>query len=310
MEVQLAKLILDPSVSLMKSAPLILVIDGLDECDDEQAQRKILSLIGNTAQQHPTTFRFIIASRPEFHIRKCLKEDCFSSTLDSTNVEQSFKDTRTYLRQEFDRIHREHSETMGNISKPWPSRAILESLVDKSSGYFIYASTVIKFVDDEWSRPTERLAIVQNLTADSDSEHPFATLDQLYTQILLGVPARFHTKLCDIFTVTEHLDLCIELTEQLLDLEPGDAMLILRRLHSLLQIDPDSHKILLYHKSFLDFLHDPNRSSIFHIGPSQCIRLACLTFREFSGTSKPYRDIVEDVAWSVASSFNIPGFIF
>ncbi|KAJ6540702.1 hypothetical protein B0H19DRAFT_959754, partial [Mycena capillaripes] len=145
MEVQLAKLIVDPSVSLKKNAPLILLIDGLDECDSEQAQRKILSLVGNTARQHPSTFRFLIASRPEAHIRKCWNEDCFYGTLYSINIEQSFEDIRTYLRDEFDRIHQGHPETMENIPKPWPSTAILESLVDKSSGYFIYASTIIKF---------------------------------------------------------------------------------------------------------------------------------------------------------------------
>ncbi|KAJ7859093.1 hypothetical protein B0H14DRAFT_2577460 [Mycena olivaceomarginata] len=43
------------------------------------------------------------------------------------------------------------------VRYPWPSQEIVEDLVWKSSGYFIYASTVVKFVDDKNFRPTERL---------------------------------------------------------------------------------------------------------------------------------------------------------
>ncbi|KAJ7899486.1 hypothetical protein B0H14DRAFT_2331737 [Mycena olivaceomarginata] len=232
MDVQLMKLIVEPSSTFEKSAPLTLLIDGLDECDSEQAQRKILSLIGHIARKHPSTFRFLIASRPEAHICKALKEDHFSDTLDCTNVEQSFEDVRTYLRDEFNRIYRDHPETMGNIPKPWPPTAISNFLVDKSSGYFIYASTIIKFIDDEDSRPTERLALVQNLVPDSDSDRPFAALDQLYTQILSRVPVRYHDKLCAILCARDNFELSIEQIEQLLELAQGDVMLILHRLQS------------------------------------------------------------------------------
>jgi hypothetical protein len=86
---------------------------------------------------------------------------------------------------------------MASIPTPWPSPGILERLVEKSSGYFIYASTVIKFVDDKYFRPTERLAAVQNL-APTDSDAPLEALDKLYIQILSAVPTRFHSTLCDI----------------------------------------------------------------------------------------------------------------
>ncbi|KAJ7193596.1 hypothetical protein GGX14DRAFT_317827, partial [Mycena pura] len=182
MEIQIHKLIAEPHQSLESHAPLILLIDGLDECDSEQAQRKILYLIGDIIYQHPSSFRFLIASRPEAHIREVLDEVSFDGLFDSVNAEKSFEDIRTYLRHEFSRIHREHRKTMENIPTPWPSSAIIDSLTCSSSGYFVYASTVIKFIDDKRFRPTEQLAAIRNLAPDSDS--PFAALDQLYTQIL------------------------------------------------------------------------------------------------------------------------------
>ncbi|KAJ7908851.1 hypothetical protein B0H13DRAFT_1529301, partial [Mycena leptocephala] len=127
--------------------PLILLIDGLDECEDEWVQERILALIGNTVRQHRATFRILLASRPEPHIREKLAESFFRGVYDSINVEQSFEDIRCYFRDEFSRIHRQHSATMGGIPTPWPSPDVVEILVEKSSGYFIYASMVIKFID-------------------------------------------------------------------------------------------------------------------------------------------------------------------
>ncbi|KAJ7818365.1 hypothetical protein B0H13DRAFT_1661951, partial [Mycena leptocephala] len=145
MDVQLGNLIIQPCQSLDNAEPVILLIDGLDECEGEWAQENILSLIGNTVRQHPSTFRFLLTSRPEPHIREKLAESVFRGLYDSVNVEQSFEDIRLYFCDEFARIHREHSATMARIPTPWPSPDVVEMLVEKSSGYFVYASTVIKF---------------------------------------------------------------------------------------------------------------------------------------------------------------------
>ncbi|KAJ7934426.1 hypothetical protein B0H13DRAFT_1591649, partial [Mycena leptocephala] len=151
---------------------------------------------------------------------------------------------------------------MSSIPTPWPSPEILAKLVEKSSGYFIYASMVIKFIDDKHFRPTEQLELIQNLVP-SNSESPFDALNQLYTQILSRVPQRNRAKLCDILCVIVNFRLCLAHIEQLLGLKPGDVQLILRCLHSVLDIPPDSslhYVIHVHHASFLDFLRDPQRS--------------------------------------------------
>ncbi|KAJ7488788.1 hypothetical protein B0H11DRAFT_1720318, partial [Mycena galericulata] len=203
--------------------------------------------------------RFLVASRPELHIREKLAESSLHELYDSVNVEQSFTDVWLYFRDEFARIHREHSETMGSISTLWPSSDILEMLVEKSSGYFIYASTVIKFIDDKNWRPTDQLEIVQNL-ADDDSCLPFEALDQLYTHILSGVPARSRAILCDILCVIANFRIRLRYIEPLLDLKSGDVRLTLRNLHSVLNIGSENEVITVHHASFLDFLHDRRRS--------------------------------------------------
>ncbi|KAJ7827664.1 hypothetical protein B0H14DRAFT_2516916 [Mycena olivaceomarginata] len=262
-DAQLRQLIIEPCKSLKDSAAPILLVDGLDECDTHDAQVEVLRLMGRVVCQHPNIFRIIIASRPEAHIRDSLEEPSFGGILHSVNVEQSFNNVRTFLRDEFARIHRDHKHTMEDVPTPWPSADILEELVLKSSGYFVYASTVVKFVDDKYFHPIDRLRAVMELS-QTPSETPFAALDQLYIQILSGVPPQFRLTLGDILQCrlsAPHL-VTLDEIEKFLELKPRVVHLILRGLHSVINVCVGVHP---YHASFWDFLQDPQRSSIFHL---------------------------------------------
>ncbi|KAF7333434.1 putative nwd2 protein [Mycena venus] len=263
MHVQLQKLIIQPCQFLGNAAPVILLIDGLDE--------------------------------PEPHIREKLAESFFDGPYDSVNVEQSFEDIHLYFREEFARIHREHSATMGGIPVPWPSSDVVDILVKKSSGYFIYASTVIKFIDDKRFRPTVQLKIVHTL-ATNNSILPFKALDDLYMQILSRVPAQYRSTLCDILCVIANFNLELRYIEPLLDLESGDVRLTLHDLHSVLNIGSEDKAIAIHHASFLDFLNDRQRSSIFYIGPDSPhhMNIACAVTKALSWEHKDPRS---NVAW-------------
>ncbi|KAJ7450469.1 hypothetical protein FB451DRAFT_722776 [Mycena latifolia] len=279
MDVQLRSLILEPC-KLLKHAPQILLIDGLDECEGQSAQQEILRLIGSTATTHPRPLRILISSRPESHIREKLEESSLKGLYRSLNIEQAFKDVRRYLRDEFSRIHRQHHETMQHIPTPWPTWDIFEVLVDKSSGYFIYAATIIKFIDDRDFRPTERLAaVIENLPTECGT--PFHALDKLYSQILCDVPSQ--SLMLDILCVIVHGSMLRRSTkniERLLGLNSGDVRLTLRRLQSLLLVPQDETDVIsLHHKSFPDFLIDPNRSGKFHL---QCKDMARLILQALS----------------------------
>ncbi|KAJ7739133.1 hypothetical protein B0H16DRAFT_65445 [Mycena metata] len=266
MQVQFHQLIVEPC-RLFDSAPEVLLLDGLDECQNETIQRQILWLIGSAARQYPTKFRFLIASRPEAHICDVFNNPSFDGLIDSTNIEQSFGDVRTYLKDEFTRIHREHWHTMKLVQTPWPSPQCLEDLVAKSSGYFVYVSTIVKFIDDQYSRPTEQLETIQNM-GPTQSNGPFEALDQLYIQILSVVPVRYRSQLPDILQcVIYSFDLAPFQIDLLLGLQPGDTRLVLRGLHSVLSVsDFEYGTISVYHASFLDFLQVQERSLGFHVG--------------------------------------------
>jgi hypothetical protein len=163
LSIQFQKLIVEPCRQSTSTHRLVVVIDGLDECKDQKIQQEILCLIGRAVTEQKLPLRFLIASRPESHIR-----EIFAGALNNTHylldIHQSFDDIRKYLLDEFARIHREHRATMATVPYPWPTPVIIDNLVDKSCGYFIYASTVIKFIDNENFHPTERLAIITGMT--------------------------------------------------------------------------------------------------------------------------------------------------
>ncbi|KAJ6573441.1 hypothetical protein DFH09DRAFT_388515 [Mycena vulgaris] len=272
MDVQLRNLILEPCKLLQDATPLVILVDGLDECEGHNIQREILRLIASTVDN---PLRILLASRPEPHIRETFDGAVFQDLVDSLNIEQSFEDVRTYLRDEFSRIHREHPATMQNIPTPWPSQETVEILVKKSSGYFIYASTVIKFVDDEYSWPSQQLDIIIQNLVPHDTESPFQVLDQLYIQILSAAPVRHRSHLCDILFIVMQLPFDAGNIDHLLGLEPGQVSLILRPLHSVLEV-PSDGEIQVHHASFRDFLNSQERSSIFYVGsPQHRKKLAC-----------------------------------
>ncbi|KAJ7856192.1 hypothetical protein B0H14DRAFT_2753104 [Mycena olivaceomarginata] len=271
MDVQLHALIVEPCKALKNLPPLVVLIDGLDECEGPDIQREILCLLRSTTHDH--RLRFLIASRPESHIRSTFERGIFKGIVSSTNVEQSFEDIRIYFLGEFARIHHDHPATMRNISTPWPSPQVMEKLVENSSGYFIYAATVIKFIDDEYSRPPKQLELVLQNLVPPDSESPFEALDKLYIQILMVVRMRNRPRLCDILSVLIHCPASINIHEEkieaMLGLDPGDAGLILRPLRSVLELSTSYATIHMHHASFRDFLRNQERSADFYVGSDQ-----------------------------------------
>ncbi|KAF8150977.1 hypothetical protein B0H34DRAFT_776545, partial [Crassisporium funariophilum] len=54
---------------LLRSRPRLIILDGLDECGQPKTQRHLLTLLSGAALKLPIPFFFLIASRPEQHIR-------------------------------------------------------------------------------------------------------------------------------------------------------------------------------------------------------------------------------------------------
>jgi NACHT domain len=307
LEIQLQKLILEPLQQFSEESkqPIVIIIDGLDECEGEDVQSNVLRLLGSVFQRPSVggcdRICFIVTSRPEPWIHDEFNIKPLSSITRQIFLGQTSEaddDIRTFFRLGFTEIHDspKHRFTMSSVAKPWPSYRVLDDLVDKASGQFIYPATVLKFVSDPNYRPTARLDIITSIPAISPSalaSKPLAALDQLYSQILSMCPDKQRT--LEILSAliamkasaskmfvkwrTVRVDL-LRIVEKLLGLEPGDGSPALRMNHSLVHISerslmsddadvnlpvPEYHyryedEIRFHHKSFIDYLLDPSRS--------------------------------------------------
>ncbi|KAJ6527341.1 hypothetical protein DFH09DRAFT_163552 [Mycena vulgaris] len=266
MAVSFEQLLVEPfkNVQELQHIPVI-VLDGLDECADHKVQQQILQLFIRAIRDHQLPIRLLIASRPEPHLREVLeKEDIFAICRHSalSADESAFDDIHKYFLDEFSRIHSESMDRGIDLGSHWPSPNAVNQLVRTSSATFIYATTVIRFVDDEYHHPADRLQSVLDLDPQST-----APLDDLYTQILSGVPQEqatqqlriLHIIWRDILVDPEELDI-------LLNLRAGTCRLILRCLHSLLNVPRirtrfgRSGFIRTLHASLGDYLSDARRS--------------------------------------------------
>jgi hypothetical protein len=105
----------------------------------------------------------------------------------------------------------------------------------------------------------------------------------LYTQILRAAPAR--SRLVRILCVLDSFpNISSDEIDHLLQLNAGDVILSLRRLHSIFNVPSNGH-ISVYHASIRDFLGDPTRSGEFCVStPHRRMELARSIFKALSGT--------------------------
>jgi len=184
-EVQFERLIAGPLEEILaqgnptsRPPTKVIVIDGLDECSDCKLQQRILDIVGKAVAKIPLCF--LISSRPEPHIADIFSQPEFPAfRINLDNVTDAHNDIRTYLRYHFSRI----ASKQGLEPETWPSTDVIESLVHKSSGHFLYAAMVIKFITHEYSSALSQLDIILK-PRPYDSESPFATLDDLYIDVL------------------------------------------------------------------------------------------------------------------------------
>ncbi|KAM6499301.1 hypothetical protein JOM56_004809, partial [Amanita muscaria] len=165
--------------SQMSQPAPVVIIDGVDECSDEKLQRRILTVIGDAVKDARIPLRFLIVSRPEVLIEATLnKFKDFTVSIDLAKFNDSDRDIQKYLEDKFSEIAFNRG-----LNPAWPGQEIIEEIVFKSSGNFIFASLVIRFISDEDFDPEFLLNIVRNLTP-SGNMSPFAILDELYLEIL------------------------------------------------------------------------------------------------------------------------------
>ncbi|KAF5331084.1 hypothetical protein D9619_005897 [Psilocybe cf. subviscida] len=159
--------------------PIVLLIDGLDECDSDSErktpQRQILRALDHILMQANCPFLVLVSSRAESHITMAVRE---CASLQSIYLDDQYRpeeDIRVFVAGEFNRI-RLHP-LAHTLSNDWPCDSDIESIVEKSSGQFIYAATVMRFLANSSASPKLSLKRVQGIVPIATNS-PFAHLIQ------------------------------------------------------------------------------------------------------------------------------------
>ncbi|KAF5356945.1 hypothetical protein D9756_006375 [Leucocoprinus leucothites] len=175
----------------MEMQRMPIFIDGLDECESQDAQAEIIKLIAASAQAKSTPFCWAIFSRAEPQIASTFALTHVSPLCQAVYLpisRDTDKDIEVYLHNGFKNILQRRNLV---LASPWPTREDIRKLVDAAAGLFAYAATVLRFIDKHsYAGFRETLQAVLDIIAKPGSRSlpVFSNLDALYTLILERVP--------------------------------------------------------------------------------------------------------------------------
>lgn len=178
LESQFKALILDPLLQLFQSGfsiknHVVVTIDGLDECDDRKIQVRIVELSFSVFRSRDLPLKILITSRPELEITSSFYSQP-PNVLARVALDEDYRsneDVRCFLTDKFYDIKTQHP-LRSHIPEGWPPTDSLSTVVRRSSGQFIYAATVVKYVESPRHRPVHRLEIVLGIRPPTASEIP------------------------------------------------------------------------------------------------------------------------------------------
>jgi hypothetical protein len=264
---QFTKLISGPLQSTREHrVPTVLVLDALDECTFPS---QVLEAISQGINQLPSVFKFLITSRPDVILRDIFHE--MGSMVHQISLSHDADvdgDIDLFMSESLSKIARTHE-----LEPEWPGHEIRGTLVKKSAGLFIWASTVVKFLGDEdVDDPEGRLEIVLN--SDTGGESGLWTqLDSLYAQVLdqsIGSKAperrvQLLKMVLGAVVVVQNplsanaLGYILEASETH-DSSTRAVSQIIRKLRSVLVVPESTDEpIKIIHPSFVDYLTSPER---------------------------------------------------
>jgi hypothetical protein len=250
--------------------PLLFVIDALDECASENNIRLVVQLFAEARSLRKSQLRIFLTSRPENPIRHSFDriQETEHQALILHSIPQSIvdRDLCVFLKHQFQIITRE-----SKLGSDWPNEQIIESLVDKSGGLFIWAATACSFIQEGKGFATKRL---DKILRDDASSTPEEKLSQIYTVILQNSvntewdheeKEQFYKLLNEILGSIVVLLSPFSANSLSRLLYPGADDVpkihqVLDDMHSILEVpdDPD-RPIRLHHPSFRDFLLNNQR---------------------------------------------------
>ncbi|KAJ3533247.1 hypothetical protein NMY22_g7419 [Coprinellus aureogranulatus] len=246
--------------------PYLIVIDGLDECEDREEIAAFIDHMLKFFDANPRIpLRFLITSRVEEHLRNHLdsKQVHLMNLVDHTTLDDvsAVVDATFAMAAKHDRVIRAY----GN----WPSSEDRQKLMEHSGGSLIFTSTILKFILGESTdglTPMERLPLALNINPG---------LDGLYKQTLSRSEHLPHfLEIVAVIVLFADASPTITDVAMFLGIKIFEVVRVLVNLHSILQVPGDDDTpVTICHTSLREFLQDEPRSQSFHLSPALSNRI-------------------------------------
>jgi hypothetical protein len=264
--------------SLRTSPPntLVLVIDALDECGDNQGRNLILTGLFNACSR-AKWLKVIITSRQEQDIEKSFKRlehTCRYLSKDLKEDDNAESDIRLFVQRKFSVIAQ-----MRYLDDNWPGEDRRGDIVSRSGGLFIFVDTLWRLLKDDFNPDIRLMNALSGTSGDA-----LSSLYALYSTAIESKVRRnteeFRAAMEVIITVGQYRPLCDESVAQLAGLSPNVVKALVDELSSLLYRDINMNGgIRVRHLSMIDFLTGSERLPELRIKPEHANRLvgrACI----------------------------------
>jgi tetratricopeptide (TPR) repeat protein len=261
-------------VRALSRGPLLIVLDGLDECDNKDEVQELIDGMLLFFDENPLIpLRVFITSRVEQHIKSHLNvpgvqlddlvDHCSDGDID-TFLQVLFKDgcSRDSVVQAYVKQHGE-----------WPSQCDRLKLVAHIGGSFIFASEVFKFImglnnvnnHPTIQTPMDRLPLALEMNPG---------LDGLYAQTLAR--SEYLPYFPEIISTIALLETPLPTAgiAELLGIKTYEVVNVLARMQAIVQVPgTDDLPVTLCHTSLREFLTTPSRSGQLCAQQSHHVRL-------------------------------------
>ncbi|RXW17520.1 hypothetical protein EST38_g8331 [Candolleomyces aberdarensis] len=261
------------------STPYLIIIDGLDECDDKEGVQEFIATTLKFFKHNPSIrLRLLITSRVEQHIHSLLTADDRVYLKDLAD-HCSRADIENFMGTVFDAKTKADPVIQAHIRQngSWPSQDDSRKLADHIGGSFIFASTLFRLIfepptsERDHSTPLDRFSLALSIDPG---------LDDLYTQTLArSERLPYFTEIISALALLAE-PLPISGIAQLLDIHASAVAHVLVDLQAIVQVPgTDEAPVTFYHTSLRDFLTTESRSGRFFAPPSfhRHLLICCLT---------------------------------
>ena len=279
LDAQFRELIIEPFLELagqnVDMEDKMVIIDGLDECNGDSEQSKIMELVAKSVMEHGDKIPLLRAffSRPESHIDREFSPYSSSHLLSKVELPVSESDDG-----DIKRYFRDKLRPLASTDTVWPLEDTLDILVLMVAGLWIYAATLVRFIMDQHAvspqwQLEDVLAFRARRIQSNAKSNVTAELDAFYKMIMDCISPEHHLPIVQQLLVIHHTtsEAALHTISNILGLTLDELKNALSKLHSVLTFIPEeerdwgerfpgSEHISFYHASFMEFLLDKTRS--------------------------------------------------